>query len=275
MLTIGAFAQLTGLTVKALRHYDELGVLKPAEVDIHSGYRYYRPEQLRTAATISVLRGIGLSIPEIVITLDQPGKFAERIDEFNAAREERRAREDRMLAEGRSILDGYQRSTTVERREAPAQPWVGFHADLSFDSEESEVQAENGRFDAFYGALHASGCTPEPWWWLEFRASAASTRDSTDLVAVTWCIPIAEPAPEELRRALVEHDYKVAYGELPARTESFVRLEPDAGLSNDFTAPHPGVVALMDAVGAEQEIRQVYRMTADGVDLELVASSAS
>jgi DNA-binding transcriptional MerR regulator len=39
MLSIGRFARLTGLTVKALRHYDELGLLRPAHVDGWTGYR--------------------------------------------------------------------------------------------------------------------------------------------------------------------------------------------------------------------------------------------
>jgi protein phosphatase len=45
MVTIGRFARLTGLTVKALRHYDELGLLKPARVDAWTGYRWYEPAQ--------------------------------------------------------------------------------------------------------------------------------------------------------------------------------------------------------------------------------------
>ena len=46
LLTIGAFARAAGLTPKALRLYDELGVLPPAAVDPESGYRLYDPAQL-------------------------------------------------------------------------------------------------------------------------------------------------------------------------------------------------------------------------------------
>lgn len=42
MLTIGRFAQLSGLSVKALRHYDDMGLLAPAHVDPESGYRWYQ-----------------------------------------------------------------------------------------------------------------------------------------------------------------------------------------------------------------------------------------
>ncbi|HEY9354348.1 MAG TPA: MerR family DNA-binding transcriptional regulator, partial [Nocardioides sp.] len=43
LLTIGAFARAVGLTASALRHYDECGLLVPAEVDSGTGYRYYTP----------------------------------------------------------------------------------------------------------------------------------------------------------------------------------------------------------------------------------------
>ena len=47
LLSIGRFARLSGLTVKALRHYDAEGLLRPAHVDEWTGYRYYTAEQAR------------------------------------------------------------------------------------------------------------------------------------------------------------------------------------------------------------------------------------
>ena len=55
LLTIGAFARAAGLTRKALRLYDELGVLPPAAVDPESGYRLYDPAQLERAQLIARL----------------------------------------------------------------------------------------------------------------------------------------------------------------------------------------------------------------------------
>ena len=48
LMSIGRFARLTGLTVKALRHYDEVGLLRPAAVDPGTGYRSYA--RLRSGA---------------------------------------------------------------------------------------------------------------------------------------------------------------------------------------------------------------------------------
>jgi len=71
-MPIGAFARLARLTVKALRHYDTEGLLTPAVVDPHSGYRYYRADQVRTATTIAVLRGLDVPLPVVRDVLVAP-----------------------------------------------------------------------------------------------------------------------------------------------------------------------------------------------------------
>jgi serine/threonine protein phosphatase PrpC len=65
LLTIGAFARAARLTPKALRLYDELGLLPPAAVDPHSGYRYYEPAQLDRARLIAALRRVGMPLADI------------------------------------------------------------------------------------------------------------------------------------------------------------------------------------------------------------------
>jgi serine/threonine protein phosphatase PrpC len=65
LLTIGAFARAARLTPKALRLYDEVGLLPPAAVDPESGYRFYDPDQLAHARLIAQLRGIGMPLADI------------------------------------------------------------------------------------------------------------------------------------------------------------------------------------------------------------------
>jgi DNA-binding transcriptional MerR regulator len=65
MMTIGRFADATGLTVKALRHYDEIGLLTPAYVDPETGYRYYESAQVEDAVAIRRLRALELPLDEI------------------------------------------------------------------------------------------------------------------------------------------------------------------------------------------------------------------
>jgi serine/threonine protein phosphatase PrpC len=72
LLTIGRFAREAGLTPKALRLYDEQGLLAPAAVDGDSGYRLYDPGQLRRARLIAGLRGIDMPLAEIRRVCDLP-----------------------------------------------------------------------------------------------------------------------------------------------------------------------------------------------------------
>ena len=65
LLPMGRFARLTGLTIGALQHYDEEGVLAPADVDPATGYRRYRRDQVATARAIAALRDLELSLPAI------------------------------------------------------------------------------------------------------------------------------------------------------------------------------------------------------------------
>jgi DNA-binding transcriptional MerR regulator len=72
LLTIGSFALASGLSVHALRHYDEVGLLKPAFVDSETGYRRYRPEQIGQARLICALRQVDLPIDVLREVLDDP-----------------------------------------------------------------------------------------------------------------------------------------------------------------------------------------------------------
>jgi DNA-binding transcriptional MerR regulator/effector-binding domain-containing protein len=76
LMPIGEFARLARLTVKAVRHYDAEGLLVPASVDPHSGYRYYRAEQVRTATTIALLRGLDVPLPVVREVLSAPDDAA-------------------------------------------------------------------------------------------------------------------------------------------------------------------------------------------------------
>ncbi|MEU4653252.1 MerR family transcriptional regulator [Streptomyces sp. NPDC023723] len=65
LLTIGAFAKASRLSPKALRLYDELGLLVPARVDPGTGYRHYAPEQLEQARLVAWLRRLGMPLARV------------------------------------------------------------------------------------------------------------------------------------------------------------------------------------------------------------------
>jgi serine/threonine protein phosphatase PrpC len=76
LLTIGEFARASRLSAKALRLYDELGLLRPAVVDPTNGYRRYAPEQLERARLVAWLRRIGMPLAEITAVVGLPAAEA-------------------------------------------------------------------------------------------------------------------------------------------------------------------------------------------------------
>ena len=62
---IGEFSKLCQVTVKTLRHYEEIGLMIPVEVDEWTGYRYYDISQLRCMSRIVYLKQLGFSLEEI------------------------------------------------------------------------------------------------------------------------------------------------------------------------------------------------------------------
>jgi DNA-binding transcriptional MerR regulator len=65
MFRIGLFSKINRITTKTLRHYDEVGLLKPEHIDNFTGYRYYTSEQLPKLHRILALKQMGLSLPDI------------------------------------------------------------------------------------------------------------------------------------------------------------------------------------------------------------------
>jgi effector-binding domain-containing protein len=70
MFKIGEFSKLSHVTVKTLRYYDRIGLLKPAEVDRFTNYRYYSASQLPRLNRILALKGLGLSLDQIARLLE-------------------------------------------------------------------------------------------------------------------------------------------------------------------------------------------------------------
>lgn len=70
MLRIGEFSKLSRVSIRMLRHYDDIGLLKPAEIDQFTGYRYYSPKQLPVIGRITALKDMGFSLADIVKMLE-------------------------------------------------------------------------------------------------------------------------------------------------------------------------------------------------------------
>lgn len=109
MLKIGDFARLSQVSVVTLRHYDEIGLLKPSKVDRDSGYRYYSVSQLPRLNRILALKDLGFSLEHIEqvlngITLEQlQGMLMLRHAELEQHLEDEQARLKRVVTRLKQI----------------------------------------------------------------------------------------------------------------------------------------------------------------------------
>lgn len=77
MIAIGDFARLGRVSVRMLRHYDAIGLLRPEHVDPHSGYRFYTRAQLRRLNRIVALKELGLRLEQVRAIVDESLSAAE------------------------------------------------------------------------------------------------------------------------------------------------------------------------------------------------------
>jgi len=133
-LKVGDLAEATGLTVRTLHHYDEIGLLVPSE-RTSSGYRLYSPANVRRLYRIVALRGLGMPLDEIAATLDREGadpREAVRlhlgeIDAELTARKQLRDRLARILdgldrldePSSSDYIDAIERMTMIEKHYSP------------------------------------------------------------------------------------------------------------------------------------------------------------
>jgi DNA-binding transcriptional MerR regulator len=124
LLPIGRFSEVCRLSIPALRHYDELGLLLPAAVDADTGYRYYSMSQAEDADRIRTLRLLEMPLPEIRAILAGDPARTKQILESHRDRLRRQAEQrryaiallDSMLREGPPI------TYEVRLRETQPQP---------------------------------------------------------------------------------------------------------------------------------------------------------
>jgi len=109
-------ARATGLTSRTLRHYEQIGLLRPSRV-AHNGYRFYGDVELSRLYRILSLRALELPLATIQIALDDDATLAEAIASHLALLEERRDRTNQQIAAVRHTLDAVTRGKTMTIKE--------------------------------------------------------------------------------------------------------------------------------------------------------------
>lgn len=229
LLGIGGFARRSQLSVKALRLYERLGLLRPAEVDAANGYRRYREDQLADARLVALLRRLDMPLAVVARIVAAPrGERAGLLDEYWAGVEHRVAVQRGLAAHLRVVLSGGKgllEMYEVKQRDVPDQvvlteqrhlvqpeldDWVRGSRDRLARAARAYGGAAGARFVIFHGEVNADGDGP-----------------------VEACVPIgvAEPPPGVAAR--VE----------PGHREAYVRL-------TKAQWEFPQVLSAYDAVGA-------------------------
>lgn len=158
-LTIGQLASMSRLTIRALRHYDEIDLLTPARVDPSSGYRFYHPHHITKASTIAVLRGLGVSTTTISELL-RNGADVQALIGAERERLEREANKALAALEVLTVFNPAQGSTSsafVEDRE----PFVllGAH---SIVPAHDDIEVVGAAFEQLFSKLDAAGISYDP-----------------------------------------------------------------------------------------------------------------
>src|SRR5437588_350412 len=121
-LSIGDFSRMTYLSVKALRHYHDVGVLEPAEIDTSTGYRFYLPSQVGLAQMIRRLRDLGMPLDEVRTIMQAPDastRDATLIAHLQRM-EDQLAQTQQTVASLRSLLQQQPEPLRVVHRDIPA-----------------------------------------------------------------------------------------------------------------------------------------------------------
>jgi DNA-binding transcriptional MerR regulator len=134
LLTIGEFSRMTHLSVKALRHYHDVGLLEPADVDNSSGYRLYAATQVPTAQLIRRFRDLEMPLDDVRSVLAAPDTGAR-----NAAiaahleRMEVRLEQTRVtVASLRALLQETRSHSDVEYRSVASIPALAIREQIGF-----------------------------------------------------------------------------------------------------------------------------------------------
>lgn len=269
MLKIGEFAALTGLSVKALRHYDETGALAPAEVDDRSAYRLYSEGQVRDGVAIRALRDAGVPLPA-VSTAIAGGETEQALEAHRLRVLEQREREDRVFREAAGVLRALAVPIVTSERSMPAQRFVGQVIAVPVDDVDAVSDDDAGSvLGALFARLQAAGVGPSGPFWTALRAGDRGT------VAVVCCWPTDSDVPEEVRGP---ESFSAV---LPARTELVATWRPAEGEEPPEGALHPAAVGLFDAIAergvelGDVEVRQaVIGRSADDYAVELSVTVA-
>lgn len=250
MIKIGDFARLCQLSVATLRHYDEVGLLKPLTVDQFTGYRYYSVGQLPRLNRILALKDLGLSLEQIEkvltneLTLSQlQGMLMLKKAEVAQRVAEEQARLDRLEVRLKQIeQENFMPQYDVVLKTAPAA-WVA-SCRVTIPTNDQVPAYLNPAFMEVYNFVHQGGAK-------DIAPCLALWHTPTDVYAneiAEALVPIDRPLPPAGR---------VQVYELPATQVAAVVHHGDF---SDFTQGHSALLKWIEENGYQivGPFREIY-----------------
>lgn len=255
LVTIGNFAHRAGLTAKALRLYDDLGLLRPADVDPSNGYRRYGLDQVRHARLIRMLRGTDLTLVEIgqlLADLDVgPDVAGRHLDRHLAALEARHSGRRLLIRHIHAILREEDPSMfPIQTRHVDARRVMSVQRRLRAPETDSFVAAAKAAF-----ADHLDGATPIGPFTLIFHGIVDHDSDGP-LEAILGCPTHVQPTDA------------IGVRTEPAHDEAFTRITkaqwayPAILAAYDVVASSPQATA---RAGSPLSCREVYLAEPDAI----------
>jgi DNA-binding transcriptional MerR regulator len=265
LLTIGVFARRSRLSAKALRLYDQMGLLVPADVDPENGYRRYRESQLATARLIVMLRRLDMPLTRVADIISAPGpEAAEQLSTYWNAFEKRVASQRELAAHLCSRLTGRDeplRYPDVRVREVPEQLVLVEQRHVDVDELPAWIGATMARLAAT--AREHGGVAGHP-----FVVYYGEVNEDSDGPAEA-CMPIA-PSSEsnvDLPDSVSTHALRFE----PAHREAYVRLRKAQVAFPQILSAYDGVTQWaaannVEITGAPREIYFVDFRSAAAAD---------
>ncbi len=166
-MTVGEVARLSGVTVRTLHHYDEIGLLR-ATGRSHGGYRLYADDDVDRLRAILTYRELGLGLNEIADAIDRPAARS-------AVLREARRRIDERITRLTAIAESLDRAITADKEGITMTPEEKLSVFGDFDPSEYEREAEErwGGTDAYaQSAARTAGYSARDWETIKAEADA-------------------------------------------------------------------------------------------------------
>jgi DNA-binding transcriptional MerR regulator len=252
-VAIGDFSRMTHLSVTALRHYHEVGLLAPAEIDPGSGYRFYAPAQVQTAQVIRRFRDLGMPLDEIREVLNAPDAAARNqvIVAHMQRMESRLAATQSVVASLRCLLERAPEAIEVSHRLVSRTRAVAIRDQVAPSGLDSWLSAAQREIDA---VLAAAAMPPAG------RRAALYSAEFFQLEAgdVTAYVPVSDTVATSGRARLAE---------IPA-AELAVAVHYGSLANLDQTYGALGMHVAEREIGVTGPIREHYLVTEFDTDDE-------